>query len=275
MPILMDPSHTRRAPVTKRRRDLAELMEPLHKLSHQSGNFFESPLPRFEHCGSSYSLPRYIFIGPPGGTTHTRIGLFGSIHGDEQAGAHAIVQLLMELIDNPEHATGFEIFAYPICNPTGLEDSTRWSRSGVDLNREFWRDSSEPEVILLERQLRNLTFDGIISLHADDTSDGIYGYANGDTLTRNLLEPGLRAAETFLPRNRTALIDGWAAQDGIIDEGYIGVLSAPPAQQPKPFEIIFETPQLADLDLQVSAMTAALLAILDANRALQAHAANI
>ncbi|MFY8216584.1 MAG: M14 family metallopeptidase [Chthoniobacterales bacterium] len=262
-------------PPRKIRRNLNQTMESIHDSATRDENFYESEIGKFDHCGGNYSIRRYLFMGPPGGTPNTRIGLFGGIHGDEQASALAVIRFLQVLCDSPELATGFEIFAYPVCNPTGFEDNTRWSRHGVDLNREFWRDSHEPEVIILERQLLNLEFDGIIALHADDTSDGVYGYANGDTLTRNLLEPGLRAAEAFLPRNRLIEIDGWSALDGIIDEGFAGVLSAPPSQQPRPFEIVFETPQLAPLDLQIDASVAALLAILSASRSLQAHAANI
>jgi hypothetical protein len=65
------------------------------------------------------------------------------------------------------------------------------------LNREFWRNSSEPEVRLLEQELRNGHFHGLIQLHADDTSDGIYGFVRGHTLTENLLRPALLEPEKF------------------------------------------------------------------------------
>lgn len=246
-----------------------------HPATIRNDILHESEIGPFEHSGRIYSIRRYWFCGPPSGDSPTRIGIFGGLHGDETASALGVVKFMEVLSEQPELARGFEIFAYPVCNPTGFEDNTRWSRHGIDLNREFWRDSHEPEVIILERQLLKLEFDGIIALHADDTSEGVYGYANGDTLTRNLLEPALIAAEAYLPRNRRAEIDGWNALDGIIDEGYVGVLAAPPQQQPRPFEIIFETPQLAALDLQVDAAVAGLLAILGASRELTAHAANI
>jgi protein MpaA len=58
--------------------------------------------------------------------------------------------------------------------PDRIEDRTRQSRSGKDLNREFWRNSSEPEVKLLQSEIVAHAFDGIISLHTDDTSRGFY-----------------------------------------------------------------------------------------------------
>jgi hypothetical protein len=183
--------------------------------------------------------------------------------------------MLIQLSEDPQPARGYELFVYPVCNPTGYEDDTRWPRGGADINREFWRQSAQPEVKLLEEQLSALRFDGLISLHADDTSDGIYGYVGGDILTKNLLEPALIAAEEFLPRNRTGRIDGWPANDGIIEDAFPGSLSAPAEQSPRPFEIVFETPQLAEHQAQVRANLAALFAIFKANRSLRAHAANI
>lgn len=259
----------------RERRNLADLLGRLPKPSLSTGNLFYSPLAGFERCDRAYRIPKYVFIGPPGGEAYVRLGLFGAIHGDEAAGAEALIELLASLSKDPQPASGFELFVYPVCNPTGYEDDTRWPRGGTDINRDFWRKSTQPEVKLLEEQLGSLKFDGLISLHADDTSDGTYGYVGGAVLTKHLLEPALMAAERFLPRNRTGYIDGWTATDGIIEDAFPGSLSAPKNQHPKPFEIVFETPQLAEHSKQVQANLAALFAIFKAYRNLQAHAANI
>ena len=158
---------------------------------------------------------------------------------------HALIQFLRLLEQKPELATGYCLFVYPVCNPTGFEDRTRYARSGKDLNREFWTGSAEPEVKLLQSELLAHSFHGIISLHTDDSSHGFYGYAHGATLTTNLIKPALQAAEQFLPRNGNGTIDGFRARNGIIRDRFPGVLSAPPKVRPRPFEIILETPQSA------------------------------
>jgi hypothetical protein len=112
----------------------------------------------------------------------------------------------------PELAAGYYLSFYPICNPTGFEDGTRHTRGGKDLNREFWKNSREPEVRLLQAELISRSFNGVISLHTDDTSDGFYGFARGALLTRHLIEPALAAAEKFLPRDGRAIVDGFQAQ---------------------------------------------------------------
>ncbi len=250
------------------RRSIARLLEPLSGISGietESLGSFES--------GGQYSLPRFTFHGP-NSSDPIRIGIFAGIHGDEPAGALAAAKFLTEVAHQPEVAENFLLQIYPVCNPTGFEDSTRHSRRGKDLNREFWKSSIEPEIEILERELRGQHFSGIIQLHADDTSEGIYGFVRGHTLTENLLRPALLEAGKILPRNINATIDGFAARDGIIYQSYEGILAAPLQTEP-PFEIIFETPHHAAMDLQMEALVVAVRTILTEYRRLISFAANI
>ncbi|MHA3772817.1 M14 family zinc carboxypeptidase [Verrucomicrobiota bacterium sgz303538] len=223
-----------------------------------------------------YWLPRIVFRGAnETGEPYIRIAIFAGIHGDEPAGVHALVDFLRELEANPFLFRSYRIHIYPLCNPTGYEDGTRHSRSDKDLNREFWRGSLEPEVGIMERELLVNKFDGIISLHSDDTSEGLYGFVRGHVLTKHLLEPALASAEAALPVNQAAVIDGFHAVNGIIHTCYDGILSAPPGQTPSPFEIILESPTHAPMDLQRKAFVLALTEILRQYRRLFSYAANI
>jgi murein peptide amidase A len=253
-----------------RRRSIERFLEPLRALPGVTVDLLGS----FAIAGNRYSVPRLSFRGP-NSADPIRIGIFAAIHGDEPAGALALAQFLTELVQDPQLAENFLLHAYPICNPTGFEDNTRCSRRGRDLNREFWRASVEPEVEVLEHELRSSHFSGIIQLHADDTSDGVYGFVRGHTLTENLLRPALLEAGKILPRNVNATIDGFAARDGIICDHYDGVLAAPAKMDPVPFEIILETPQHAPEELQVEALVVALRTILKEYRRLIAFAADI
>jgi protein MpaA len=203
--------------------------------------------------GTLHRLERFRFTGPEGGGTTVRVGIFAGIHGDETAGVAAAARFLPALAADPSIARGYELHLYPLCNPTGIAAGTRHARGGRDLNREFWLGSAEPEVVLLERELRTLRFDGIISLHADDETPGLYAFALGAQVTEHVVEPALLAAEHFLPRNRHPVIDNFTAQNGLIRKGYPGMLGAPPEQNPRPFEIVFETPTHADFEAQVAA----------------------
>jgi murein peptide amidase A len=257
------------------KRAVDRLLAQLDQLAENSDHLFKKAFGEFESNGRSYSMPRYIYLGPKGGGDTIRIGIFATIHGDEPEGALALTRLVSVLEKNPELAKGYCLFLYPVCNPTGFEDNTRYARSGKDLNREFWNDSLEPEVKLLETEVWTHAFDGIINLHTDDTSDGIYGYVSGAVLSENLLEPALREAEQFLPRNAQRQIDGFAARNGIITQCFNGVLKAPLDLKRPPFEITLETPQRAALHRQVEAFSIALQTILVEYRYLMAIAQNI
>ena len=262
-------------PPLARRRSIADLLAPLDQIAAHSPNLVAKHDAHFEAGGETYELPRYLFVGPKGGDTPIRVGIFAGIHGDEPEGVRAVVQFLKLLEAGPELAAGYYLSFYPVCNPTGFEDGTRHSRNGRDLNREFWGNSSEPEVRLLQAELISRSFNGIISLHTDDTSDGFYGIVRGATLTQHLIEPALRAAEKFLPRDRRPIIDGFQARNGVIRDAYDGVLSAPPKVRPRPFEIIIETPQAPPTFLKECAFVAALKTILTEYRKFIAYAPNL
>jgi protein MpaA len=275
MTIAGSPIKTNTPSPLAQRRSIGELLAPLDKIAATSPNLVANHEAHFESDGERYELPRYLFVGPRGGDTPIRIGIFAGIHGDEPEGVHAIVQFIKLLEAKPELAAGYYLSFYPVCNPTGFEDATRFSRVGKDLNREFWKNSSAPEVRLLQAELVSRSFQGIISLHTDDTSDGFYGFVGGATLTKNLIAPALQAAEKFLPRDARLVIDGFRARNGIIRDSYDGVLSAPPKVRPRPFEIILETPAAPPEYLKELAFAAALQTILLEYNKFIAYAPNL
>jgi hypothetical protein len=255
------------------RRPVERLLAPLEELATKSHHLIRQPGAISEHGASP--LPRYLYLGERGGGDTIRLGIFATLHGDEPEGALALTRFLRLLEKDPEIARGYALFIYPVCNPTGFQDGTRHSRSGKDLNREFWRQSSEPEVRFLESEICLHAFHGIVTLHMDNTSTGVYGYVNGSVLSENLLKPALRSAEAHLPRDRRHIIDGFPARDGIIYRTFNGVLRSVPGLERPPFELTLETPQRAPVYLQVEALAASLQTILLEYRYLTAIAQNI
>jgi protein MpaA len=252
---------------SKGRKNFREALAPLQK---PRTAWLSTTLGHWEVGADRYALEQYLFVGPRGGGDYFRVGIFAGVHGDEAAGVEAAVRFVQELAQHPEVARGYEIYIYPLCNPTGFEDGTRHSRSGRDLNREFWSGSREPEVQFLEQQIRTLRFDGLISLHADNESDGLYAFALGAQVTEHVVEPALQAAEKILPRNCDPTIDNFTARNGLIRKGYPGMLCAAPEARPRPFEIVFETPHHANFEAQVEANLIFLRHALDQYQQLQA-----
>ena len=273
--ILDVPKPNAQKPVVAEMRAIEKLLSSFDEIALNSHNLVAKPLAEFESNSRKYSIPRYLFLGPKGGGDTIRIGIFATIHGDEPEGTLGLVRFITALERNPQPAQGYALFIYPVCNPTGFEDNTRHSRSGVDLNREFWIESPHAEVRALETEIWTHAFHGIITLHADNTTDGLYGFVDGAVLSEYLLEPALRSAEKFLPRNKRNTIDGFPANRGIINSCYNGVLKSPKGLAHPPFEITFETPQRFALHLQVEAVNAALHTILDEYRTIISVAQNI
>jgi hypothetical protein len=229
----------------------------------------------WESHGETFWLPRFRFQRTSAVKERHKVGIFAGIHGDEPAGILGLMDFIRELDESPEIGRHFELYLYPVCNPGGYLSGTRTSRSGKDLNREFWRGSQEKEVQLLEREILARRFDGIIALHSDDTAPGFYGFARGDVLARQLLSPALAAAEQAQPRDVRPFIDGFQAVNGMIHESYDGILCAPPQQIPQPFELILESPALAPLADQRNAFRLALKAILQEYCPFIAYGANL
>jgi protein MpaA len=249
------------------RKNFREVLTPLQ---NEKSPWLATTLGYWNVGRDSYFLNQYLYVGPRGGGDYFRVGIFAGVHGDEEAGIFAAVRFLEELARNPDLARGYEVYVYPLCNPSGFEDGTRHSRGGRDLNREFWIGSREAEVQILEQQIRTLRFDGIISLHADNESNGLYAFALGAQVTQHVVEPALRAAEKILPRNSDPVIDNFTARNGLIRKGYPGMLCAAPEASPRPFEIVFETPHHADLEAQIEANLIFLRHALDQYQQLQA-----
>lgn len=257
-------------------RSLRQVLMPLFRLASENTSCWRAESVGFWRAGNQrYWIPRLVFTSQGEGGAPFKLGIFAGIHGDEPAGVEALSSFVSLLNLSPGLARDYELHVYPVCNPTGFEDGTRHSRSGLDLNREFWKDSREPEVRILEERLREEKYHGLIALHSDYESDGLYGFARGALITRSLLEPALAAAAGALPLNLDSSIDGFHAVNGIIHSAYDGILSAPPGAKPEPFEIILETPTHAPILLQSAALVFALTAILRVYREFMAYGAGL
>lgn len=255
--------------------ELAAAVATLSALADRGGALERGRVGSFNAAGATHEIASFRIVRPTSGQEPIRLGFFAGIHGDEAAGVLALVEFFSTLAAEPERATGYELWAYPVVNPTGCRVGTRANHHGKDLNREFWRGSAEPEVQLLEQELERRAFAGVISLHADDTCEGHYGYSHGHALDDALLRPALLAAERVLPRDRRQQIDGFSAREGVITECFQGILAPPPTHRPRPFNLIFETPAHAPMRLQVAANVAALDAIVSAYRGIIAYAQDI
>src|SRR5882724_10638476 len=68
----------------------------------------------FEVDAKRYTIPRFVFLGPPIGAVPVRVGLFALLRGTELAGTLGLERLLNLLAAEPVMAAGYELSVYPL-----------------------------------------------------------------------------------------------------------------------------------------------------------------
>ncbi len=78
-----------------------------------------------------------FFLAPkPQMTNRSSWGFSHPYTATSSEGTQALAEFLLRLHLEPERARGYQIFVYPIVNPTGFEDGTPKTRRGHDLAAE-------------------------------------------------------------------------------------------------------------------------------------------
>jgi len=76
------------------------------------------------------------------GHGETRMWIQGRIHGGERYGAEASLAILSDLLSNgKDYLDAITFLIIPCYNPDGSNLDQRGNGNGVDLNRDWWRDS--------------------------------------------------------------------------------------------------------------------------------------
>ncbi len=230
------------------------------------------PFGSFSFEGKEYELIK-IATKPPASSFAERlpICLVAGVHGDEVDGVWAALHFARNFSQVPELVSTYALTIYPCINPVGYERMTRENGNGKDLNREFSRNSQEPEVQIMERELGSREFTGFIGGHSDYESFGLYAYATGHVISERLAKPALFQASGIIPINTDPVIDGHPAQYGIINRKFPGSLGPLSKGNTEPFDITIETPNLFSLRKRVEAQAIAFETILQEYRAVAAE----
>lgn len=254
-----------------RLKDYASLVADIHSLA---GDVFEvHRIGGINFKGKNHELLKLVSRPSPSPyAVQVPICLVAGVHGDEPDGILAALELARRFSRAPQLVSNYALTVYPCINPIGYERMTRENGAGKDLNREFFRDSGEREVILLEAELRAHEFTGFIGGHSDYESFGLYAYATGAVLSERLAKPALFQASGVIPINTDAVIDGHPAQNGIINQKFPGSLGPLTKGASEPFDITIETPNLFALSKRVEAQAIAFETILHEYRAVASEA---
>ena len=142
-----------------------------------------------------------------------RVYLSAASHGDEPAGPATLLQLL----ETGYFDTRANWFLCPMLNPVGISRGIRENGDGVDLNRDYRGTPKSREVQAhvgwLQSQPR---FDLVLCLHEDWEAVGFYLYELNPDQRPSAAEAIVSKVSQVCPIDRTELIDGRPAKDGII-----------------------------------------------------------
>ncbi len=141
-----------------------------------------------------------------------RVYLSTGIHGDEPAGPLAALRLLNENAWPP----GLNLWLCPCLNPAGFELNRRETREGLDLNRQYLGPAAKETVAHIAWLRRQPPFDLCLCLHEDWEARGFYLYELNPDHQPSLAEPMIARIGEACPIDRSELIEGRPAHNGII-----------------------------------------------------------
>lgn len=157
---------------------------------------------------------RWLALHRPAAVTGPvlRVYLSAGIHGDEPAAPSAILRLL----ESNCWPSPLELTVLPCLNPFGFANNRRENADGIDLNRDYLAPKSteiKAHLAWLERQA---PFDLCLCLHEDWEAHGFYVYELNPDGQSSLAQRMVDAVAKVCPIDRSELIEGRAAEGGII-----------------------------------------------------------
>jgi hypothetical protein len=158
-----------------------------------------------------YLLDLAAPCGRPARGRRANVLLNGGTHGDEPAGAEAVVRFLEERRYAAWPEVRFTVA--PCTNPWGYVHGRREGPGGIDLNRSFRRATrAVPEVARVKRALRGRAFDLFVDCHEDVDAPGFYVFA-----PRPLGSAIVAAARAHGPVHPGPWVDGTIpVEDGVV-----------------------------------------------------------
>jgi hypothetical protein len=251
--------------------ELEDLLAPVFAAAQNSASLIASRHP-VEVRGVAYEIPKFLLLGQRGGGKPIRIGLFAGFEASDVDTVQALTHVLVQLKLSPALTRDFALLAYPVVNVRGFGDDRV---PLAEFEGRFARDSADADVQFYKTQLRQWTFDGLISLRTDPAAKGYYASVRSEIIAREVVEPALAAAGSALPLTAKAVKVRPGDRYARTADYAHGRLSPPADMRPYPFEIEIFAPRTRGTEDREGGLFVALTEILRHYRSLIAHAQNL
>src|SRR5271154_5623471 len=104
------------------RASIKELLLPLF-MQVGTSDFLRADSLGFWRVGAErYWLPRFAFQRTQMVKPRIKVALFAGLHGDEPAAILGLIDFVKRLDENPMLGRDYQLWIYPLCNPTGYVD---------------------------------------------------------------------------------------------------------------------------------------------------------
>lgn len=159
------------------------------------------------------SLPAFTRPGAiSAGALSPKVYISAGIHGDEPAGPLAARQLLRE----NRWPKDFGLWLLPCLNPAGFVANRRENAQGLDLNRQYLKPQAVETGAHIEWLGQQPSFELCLCLHEDWEAHGFYLYELNTAQRPSLAESIVARVAAVCPIDRSELIEGRPAKEGII-----------------------------------------------------------
>jgi len=153
-----------------------------------------------------------ISAGDAGGPLRPKVYISAGIHGDEPAGPLAVRQLLQENCWPKD----FGLWLLPCLNPAGFASNRRENAQGLDLNRQYLKPQAAETGAHIHWLAQQPSFELCLCLHEDWEAHGFYVYELNPDQRPSLAETLVARVAAVCPIDRSELIEGRPAKNGII-----------------------------------------------------------
>lgn len=140
---------------------------------------------KIEKAGKSLGNRDLYYVGPKNLDPQKKtIVMFGRHHGDEGTANWIIEGFVNRFLQEAEFRDEYQLVLYPMINPDGAMEQTRYNLNGRDLNRSWSESSGHDEIVAIHghlgKKLRKLKKTVIaLDMHGSWDEDFIYRVKRG------------------------------------------------------------------------------------------------
>lgn len=146
---------------------LGDQLATLYGLAERSAHVFGTPLGPFAHGGRNHYLPRFVYFGPHTSEESPRLAFLAGLDSRDLRPTLALLHLIEELALKPDLGQSLHLAFYPLVDVLGHLQQA----GSRDLTAHGWAAPSAPEIDLLAKDSRLLTYHAFIRIETGPPDD--------------------------------------------------------------------------------------------------------